>query len=332
MRTPFTPREVIFAPTAQCNLNCGHCRVDRARGTGANRLTESAALTFLEDCAGHGIDRVGFSGGEPFLEIGFIEAIVAKSVELGLYFDRLMTNGVWWKDRGELDAALERVIGAGFDGTLAVSVDNWHAQDPARVAEFFLASGAIAGRNDFFEIVSVLDHDGKAPLGQLEALARGLSAELISESGTPVAIRDAQYSRNRDRNMEDGSGINIPVIAIPLSPSQGDASGWSKSRWFTDDWCEGPGQVFYVHPDGLVAVCCGFANESAELIAGHVSEGYETLLDTARRKPHIRDCYERGLKARKDELEKSGVTFPGKTDDICFFCEYLCRNGLANGN
>lgn len=325
----FTPTEIIFAPTSQCNLACGHCRVDRTRGTGDEKLTIGAALAFLEDCAAHGVDRVGFSGGEPFLEPDFLEAVCAKAVELELYFDRLMTNGVWYRNADELEKTISRILDAGFDGTFGVSIDDWHGQDPARVAEFIRVTGNLAQRFDCFEIASALARDGSAPVKLLESVADLLGAKLEMNGDLPLAIVDKKWKRNRDSDMDDGSGIDIPIVIIPYSSGADEQTAWNAHSWFEDDFCEGPGQVFYVHGDATVAVCCGFANENPQLIAGTLSDGYEKLVATARAKPHITDCYEKGLGARRKELESSGIAFPGKTNDPCFFCDWLCKHGLA---
>jgi hypothetical protein len=81
-----------------------------------------------------------------------------------------------------------------------------------------------------------------------------------------------------------------------------------------------------VHPDGNVAVCCGFANENPELIAGNILDGPGALISSARKMPHVRRAYEEGLGALRVNLEAEGLVFPGKTDDMCFFCDWLCRH------
>jgi len=329
MGTLFKPTEIIFAPTAQCNLSCGHCRVDRARGTRGTKLTIDAALAFLEDCAAHDVDRVGFSGGEPFLAPDFLEAVCSKAVELELYFDRLMTNGVWYRDDKELQTTVSRILDAGFDGTIGISVDDWHGQNPERIARFIQTTAEIAGRFDFFEIASALDRSGNAPMQRLESLAKLLGAKLEMNGDLPLAIIDRKAKKNRKNGMDDGSGIDIPIVIIPYSAAADEESAWHAREWFKDDFCEGPGQVFYVHPDAAVAVCCGFSNENPELCIGTVSDGCEKLLANARTNPHIIDCYEKGLGRRREELEKAGVSFPGKTNDPCFFCDWLCKKGLA---
>ncbi len=328
MGKPYTPTEVVFAPTVACNLACGHCRVDRSR---ARTLTVDAALAFLEDCARHGIERVGFSGGEPFLESDFVARICERAITLELMFDRLMTNGDWWRDEADLDAKLGAILDAGFDGTIGLSADEWHGQDPRRLATFIARVEELGGGAIPVEIVSVTDRAGRNPEVFLSTLARELSGKLTREGGVPVAI-----AKRRER------GPDIAITAIPYSAAgepAGNAAdnasrdpspaGWNADAWFEDDWCLGPGNVLYVHPDARVAVCCGFANERDELIAGTVGDGVEKLIENARAAPFVRTCYERGLGNLRRSLEARGIKFPGKTRDICLFCEWACKAGYA---
>lgn len=321
----YKPKQIVFAPTAECNLACPHCRVDRRRGQTGNQLSAEAAIAFLDSCQNHEIDRVGFSGGEPFLRPDFLEAVCAASVERGLYFDRLMTNAVWSESETELRDTLQRLYDAGYDGTIAISVDDYHAQTPASLALFIRTVFAVWKRADCIEQVSVLGKDGTCSLTLFEAVAAELSAQVKIEAGMPLAIQDSRYLENLRKGMEDGSGLYIPIMLMPYSAAAGDPSAWQAKRWFRDDYCEGPGQIFYVHPDGAVAVCCGFANENPQLIIGDVRDGYERLMESAAANPQVRICYESGLGKKRQELEAAGVSFPGKTDDICFFCDYVCR-------
>ncbi len=317
---PFNPKEVIFAPTAACNLHCAHCRVDRSRGTGAKRLTVERAITFLRDCADNGIERVGFSGGEPFLAFDFLVALCAETVNLDLFFDRLMTNGDWYKDESELRETLEAVYDAGFDGTIGLSLDDWHGQDGERAALFLQAAIEISGRPDGVEIDSALTADGRYPTELLKSVAASLSArsgsraDLILDGGLPVAIAGAE-------------GLRISVTGIPYSRPSDDPEAWKEAAWFKDDWCLGPGNVLYAHADGSVAACCGFANERPELALGTVDDPVEALIAAGLSGNHTRLCYQTGLATYRAELEARGFRFPGKTGDICFFCDWLCAHG-----
>lgn len=324
----FKPHEIIFAPTGQCNLYCAHCRVKR----GAAELDAAAAIRFLDDCLGSAtppaIERVGFSGGEPFLLPGFLVKLCAAITERGLLFDRLMTNGDWWADEGELVDTLQAVCDAGFDGIVGLSYDAYHGQAPERLAAFLGAYYRIWGRKDGAELLSVRSPDDAAFLSDLERLAALLGGRAESLEGEPYRIVDDAYKARTAGDADDGEGLCLPIIRSPRSASAKEGA-WSARAWFMDDYCEGPGQVLYVHPDGSVAVCCGFANERPQLILGNIGEGYDALMAVAASAPQVGACYEKGLGRLRQELEAKGVAFPGKTSDICFFCDYLCEQGLA---
>ena len=325
----FTPKQIVFAPTGACNLNCSHCRVDRSRGGNGSALTVETAVAFLDQCLAHEIDRVGFSGGEPFLAIDFLEAVSKASVERGFYFDRLMTNATWFDDVDTMRGALQRLYAAGFDGTIAVSFDSYHAAPVEKVLQFIKAVTGIWQRGDCVELVSVLNRDGTAAVAYIDELAAGLSALVKREGGLPMAIQDQAYLETVRQGLDDGSGLYIPILLMPYSAAADDPVAWQASRWFKDDYCDGPGNLFFVHPDGAVAACCGFGNENPQLIIGTIQDSYERLMASATANSHIRDCYEKGLGRKRQEMEAAGVKLPGKTDDICFFCDWLCRRGTA---
>ncbi|MBL8967097.1 MAG: radical SAM protein [Spirochaetaceae bacterium] len=318
----FRPEEIIFAPTARCNLRCAHCRVTRV----PDELDAASAIAFMEDCAARGVERVGFSGGEPFLRPDFLREVSSAAVGLGLLFDRLMTNGVWWRDEAELTEVLGGLADAGFDGKLGLSVDAYHDSEAEALGAFVLAAFGAFGRRDCVEILSVESADDAPLLEKLRRLAAVAGGGLILEDGRPAAIAEAPPRRGAPPR-PDGEELRIDIRRFPYSAAA-EEDAWRSESWFEDDWCAGPGNVFYVHPNGKVAVCCGFANENEELVVGRLSEGCEALLASAARSPRVRACYETGLGERRKALEASGTIFPGKTSDLCFFCDYLCKKGL----
>ncbi|HPE88227.1 MAG TPA: radical SAM protein [Spirochaetales bacterium] len=320
----FHPEEVIFAPTGRCNLRCSHCRVRRD----GPELAIEAAVSFLDSCSAAGVERVGFSGGEPFLRLDFVVAVTAAAVDRGMYFDRLMTNGDWWATEASLHEALGAVADAGFDGVLGLSYDAYHGQAPERVAAFMAAAYEAFGRRDAVEILSVRSPDDEAFFRGLEAVAAALGGRLEYELGEPSRIVDDAYLGRSEADPDDGSDLVAQVVRSPRSRSA-EEGAWDAERWFADDYCEGPGNVLYVHPDGGVAVCCGFANERPQLIVGTVGDAVDAIVAEAAARPLVRACYEAGLAATRKRLEAEGVRFPGRTGDACFFCDYLCGEGLV---
>ena len=97
----FRPNYVSFAGTYQCNLTCPHCCVPIEW---TDTLDIPTAIRFLEECRALGIEVLGFTGGEPFLFPAFLVALTKRGSELGFRFDKLMTNGVWFRDAEHLTA------------------------------------------------------------------------------------------------------------------------------------------------------------------------------------------------------------------------------------
>ncbi|MCX7024264.1 MAG: hypothetical protein NT080_06550 [Spirochaetes bacterium] len=321
----FKPDEIIFAPTSRCQLVCAHCRVRR----GPEILSSLDAIRFMESCRPHGIDRMGFSGGEPFLEPDFLCDVSRAAVELDFVFDRLMTNACWFTDGNELREILERLFDAGFDGTFGVSADAWHGQDPATLWLFIRTVFETWGRKDRVEIVSVQAADGSPATGLYEALAPRLGGSVTMEDDGQPAIVNERFLDKPDTGEDEPDALRIGIVSVPYSASA-DEEAWGNGPWFEDDRCAGPGNVFYVHPDGSVAACCGFANENEALIIGNIAtDGYDGLMRRAGDNGFVRSCYGTGLGAARAELEKGGIIFPGTTADRCFFCDWLCREGLA---
>ncbi|HCM27006.1 MAG TPA: hypothetical protein DIC34_10755 [Treponema sp.] len=255
---------------------------------------------------------------------------------LGLLFDRLMTNGVWWKDEAELAEALDGLADAGFDGKIGLSVDAYHGQAADRLLAFIRTAHEAFGRRDCVEITSVISADDGPLLQTFRTLASGLGGMLLMDGKEPAAIAGEGRTGRRERGKAatgaepaaDGEELRIDIIRFPYSASAEE--GWSAGGdWFKDDYCAGPGNVFYVHPNGKVAVCCGFANENEDLVAGRIpSDGFATIMERAASSSRVRMRYETGLGEARKRLEAAGTTFPGRTEDICFFCDYLCKKSL----
>src|SRR5437588_10304550 len=129
----FRPNYLSFAGTYQCNLSCPHCCVPIEW---PDRLEIAAALRFLEDAHTEGIATLGLTGGEPFLYPEFVHAVCRRAGELGFRFDKIITNGVWYRDQAHLEEVLGGLAAADFTGKLALSVDKFHGIRTAAPAGF----------------------------------------------------------------------------------------------------------------------------------------------------------------------------------------------------
>lgn len=294
----FYPEEIIFSGTDACNLHCPHCFVSRT----PLKLDAEAAVRFIESAVKYAmetkstgskageISRIGFSGGEPFLYQDFLVKIIKCTVKNDLYFDQIMTNGDWWKTDRDLRQSLQNIYDAGYDGKIGLSWDSFHGQTPERMEVFLAAVQDIFGE-DSINIQTVIPYNS-----------------------TPDFY-----------NWLTKTYPEIPVYPLEQSFPSEDERTWQSRKWFKDDYCEGPGQILYIHPDGNIAPCCGFANENPALFIGTINDSFSTIMENAARNKMIDICYNKGLLNYKKELKEKKVTFPGKTSDICGFCDYVCK-------
>lgn len=320
----FNPEEIIFCPTSACSLKCGHCFVNQKAG---NSKVEDA-VSFLKDCCSHGITKVGFSGGEPFLNLDWTCTIIEESVKNEMIFDRLMTNGVWWKDEKELFEKLQKARDAGFDGKIGLSWDYFHIAAGAslqKVAMFITACHQVFDNETCVEILSVV-HGSDLKHDDIDF------KDNLIELGLTIGGYVAGYTDKKTKNgqlaiVNDFGELTVPVYRFSQSFLPEPGVKWHDKKWWTEDFCQSTGNVFYVHSDGRVAPCCGFANEEDALIIGNITDGFEKLMENASQNRMVNLCYCQGLENYRLELERTEgkKAIPGRTNDMCMFCAWVCR-------
>lgn len=324
----FVPEEIIFAPTQECNLKCAHCFVSRTN----EKLNIEKSLQFLKDAINDGVTRVGFSGGEPFLFLDFLYEISKAVVEAGVYFDKLMTNAVSFKDNACMKQAIEKIFDSGFDGTFGISFDAFHLQKIEKVADFIKTVEAVyKERNHVSLICTKKDSLNSKTILMLNQLAEKLGVSLKKDnSGFPVELiyKDKLETFMNDMLLYD----IIPIETIDFIAKDAlDESAWQSNSWFHEDFCSGPGHVYYIHSNGSVASCCGYANECDSLILGNINTmSYKEISENAKiscKKGFLRTVYKTGLLKEAKKLEKKRYVFPGKgrTKENCLFCRYFLQ-------
>ena len=312
----FHPTEIIFSSTTACNLHCEHCFINRT----PHKLKIADAVRLIESCVEIGgqagpdgtllpvIDRIGFSGGEPFLYMDFLIEVTKAAISHDLMFDQIMTNGDWWQNEADLAATLQKLYDAGYDGKIGLSWDSYHGQTTDRMETFIRTVQEIFGE-DSINIQTVEDENKG---GESLPLARTSLLTTPSAGDTPTTPPD------------------IPVYTLSRTYTSDDPRAWQARHWFKEDYCQGPGNILYVHADGNIAPCCGFANENPALFIGTIHDSFETIMQKAAKNPMIKICYEEGLShyrrhGLKKCLRSQGKKLPGTTCDICTLCDFVCK-------
>lgn len=280
----FNPEEIIFSATDACNLHCPHCFVSRT----PDKLDISAVKNFLASCKGTNINKIGFSGGEPFLYMDFLTEITKYAVENDFMFDQIMTNGIWWKNEKDLSEKLNKVYDAGYDGKIGLSWDSFHNQDKEKIKIFVKTVKKIFGEDS-------------------------INIQFVKNSD------QTDWEEKVDQFCTE---FNLPVYKLEQTFQSENPEGWQSKKWFKDDYCEGPGNIFFVHPNGKIAPCCGFANENEKLIIGNINQSFSEVMQNAENNQFVKTCFEKGLLklTRKNRKKLSG-----KTKDICTACDFLCK-------
>jgi hypothetical protein len=286
-----------------------------------DRLDVDAALRFLEDAHAWGVEVLGFTGGEPFLYPEFLVHLSRRAAELGFRFDKVMSNGVWFRDRRHLEGVLGDLAAAGFTGKLGLSVDKFHGVRTPALAEFCRAARRVFGRDNIVSI-SYASRRPDQGLGPVEALARELGAVV---SWSEVLGRYLLVAP--DLTMT----LNWNHLA-PVERAERLTGGWD-GEWFAEDYCEGPGQALIVNPRGEVKPCCGFASDLDQLTIGNIyRDTVADIVKRARRHPYVGKVFREGLTAIRDEiLARDPGALPGATSNHCFFCWYVLTRGMAAG-
>lgn len=287
----------------------------------ADRLDIGAALTFLDDAAAQGVGILGFTGGEPFLYAEFMHTVCRRGAELGLKFDKIVTNGVWHRDRGHLEEVLGELAAAGFTGKLGLSVDKFHGIETAKLAEFCRTARQVFGRDNIISLSYASRHPDQG-LEPIQKLASMLDAVV-------------EWSALLGRYLLVAPDLTMPLNWNHLAPverAENLGSAWD-GIWFAEDYCEGPGQALIVNPRGDVKPCCGFASDLDQLTIGNIyRDSVKSIIRRARNHPYVGKVFRKGLTAIRNEiLARDPESLPGKTSNHCFFCWYVLTRGLAAG-
>jgi radical SAM protein with 4Fe4S-binding SPASM domain len=312
----FRPNYLSFSGTYQCNLTCAHCCVPIEW---KDTLDIEVAKRFTTECAELGIKTMGFTGGEPFIYPEFLEKVSRHAAKLGFRFDKISTNGAWWKTVDELETTLKRLLRAGYSGRLGLSIDRFHPVKIDVLAQFARSAAKVSKRDDILTI-SYASGAPDAGLEKVQAVAKTLGGfvEFSPALGAWMLVAP-----------DVSATLNFNHLAA-VERAEGLTDNWD-GAWFKEDYCEGPGQAFVVTPRGEVKPCCGFASDLDQLTIGNIHEhSAKEILKRGRAHPYVGKVFSKGLSAIKEEiLAENPEALPGKTTNHCYFCWFALTRGLA---
>ena len=110
----------------RCSSRCGHCLYACSPQRSPDYLSREDALQFCERILELGCSSVHVGGGEPFLDVEGLIAVLDAAREVGMGIDYVETNASWFTGTPASMSKLEAVRDAGAR-TLLVSISPFHA-------------------------------------------------------------------------------------------------------------------------------------------------------------------------------------------------------------
>ncbi len=126
MNKSFTTQELVIHLTLRCPLKCAHCCVD-ADINKSEELQHNTVLASIANCSQiPTINKVSFTGGDPFVARRTLEAGIRQATSQGL-FTSVVTSAFWAKTAKRADRIIQTLQAAGLK-EIMLSYDDSHAE------------------------------------------------------------------------------------------------------------------------------------------------------------------------------------------------------------
>jgi len=239
--------------TERCDISCAHCYFSCHPSSGADMTRQEAEDYINEAAAIPSMRWVSFTGGEPFLLLELLKALVPYVAERGMKSE-CVTNCSWATSPERIRDELEELAGLGLDA-LNISVDDFHqAHVPfERVRNCYEAARGLGLKT------VIMCTTSKSSRLRLEEISRLLGGGV--------------YILGR-RRPESFSAIGVESAFTPI----GRATELPlEERIIGDKSLEGPCDAVLrdigVKPGGEVMPCCSAASQLEALKVGNIADG-----------------------------------------------------------
>jgi hypothetical protein len=238
----FEVNRVNFRFTYHCNVACRHCYNSSGPHAKAQRIALAAMLGIIAQMAEAGIDALNLTGGEPFLYVDDVVALIAAGRAAGLNEISIYSNGFWGSTPDKATRMLQRLAAAGF----------------------------MRGARDHLKLSSGIYHQEFIALERLMSIGRCFfdmfGRRLLVDFELPPGTREP---RHEIRQFFDAHDRYITVLyraVLPLGRAQA-LPGSALHR--IDAPCRRIDQLSF-DPDGSVRPCCGLNSENLGVKIGEL--------------------------------------------------------------
>ncbi len=189
--------------TYRCTASCGHCIQNSSPARDAKYMSRTEARAILRKLKAMGCASLHIGGGEPFLDIPGLGAVIEEMYGAGVELDYVETNGFWASGGARDRELLRRLKDAGLT-TLMLSLCPYHAAyvPLARVREALEACEAegiptFVWQQQFAREVAALGDESQTHgLEEYEAMFPGALGRLPARFGLNILGRAAVTHRD----------------------------------------------------------------------------------------------------------------------------------------
>ncbi|GAB4436720.1 MAG: hypothetical protein Kow00120_03880 [Anaerolineae bacterium] len=314
---PISLRGIDFLITYNCPSQCAHCCYRAGPGRGG-RLSAAEVTDYLRQVSDHPLEWVMLFGGEPFLYMDDLAAMVAAVRRETTAQPIVFTNAYWAYDEAFATQRLSRLRAAGLD-RISLSVDAFHSAyvPVARVALAIRVARALGFAQIDVDNQWIIAPELDTPTNAATRRMMDLLAEMVDLTGVHVSnSRTRPVGRAAERLPE----ILRAVGRMPEGLCE--AKGLCIAPYYLGEDLRQPRTV-EVFPDGEVNLCAGISLGNARRTPlARLLVGYDYT-----KHPVIRTLVTGGPVALLEEAEAAGYArLPGYIDP-CHLC-YEARRFL----
>ncbi|MBL4659274.1 MAG: radical SAM protein [Alcanivoracaceae bacterium] len=126
MNKSFTTQELVIHLTLRCPLKCAHCCVDADINKSEELQYNTVLKSIINSAKIPTIEKVSFTGGDPFVSRKTLEAGIKQATSQGLSTS-VVTSAFWAKTAKRAEHIIETLKDAGLK-EIMLSYDDSHAQ------------------------------------------------------------------------------------------------------------------------------------------------------------------------------------------------------------
>jgi MoaA/NifB/PqqE/SkfB family radical SAM enzyme len=237
----------------RCNIQCRSCLWGDQHSRGPDLKVEEGCQWIDESCEAADVRLVGFSGGESFLYLRTMTALMRHCHEAHHLPSAISTNSYWALSEGKAEELLRPLVEVGLQ-QLLLSVDDFHQEHiPLERVGHALRAGRNLGLTCTLQ--AVVTHTS----GRLQKYLHDLGVQ----PGDGLQATEVFCTRM------GWAATRIPAAEFPAKPET------------LASYCSMLGPLI-IRPEGTVHLCCGPAFAIPGLTAGNLrQESLKSILERA---------------------------------------------------